>query len=261
MLTQRLLEIVDALGQTSCPKGDVVLSCLTAPFRDQDSQSPQNLLRSEDGKIDEIDSFSSSVRQFSQHLRSFRLRDVVVGNQIFWPTADLSNPTPPLAVPHWKHLEIIHIIYRIATTDGIWLFGKEPGTNPPLGRVEDGSWDMDRRVCIFRHKAEPQINEFYAAAARAATEMPRLQEMYLEASDAKCHGFEYRYKDTASTGGKVGKATMRWGSVPGFTPEEYVVDSWKKAILCYHSCEVEVLIDDTKIMTRGWDADTTMMDW
>ena len=226
--------IAQVLEQIQCPVAEVDMNLYTSSADDQ-TVRPLNLLIDSENKITKDDAFSSSLRNFSQGLKSLSLRNVVINTQIFWPTLDLCDPLPPLRTPHWQYLEKIQIKHDVARSDGQWLFMRNPADPKPKIYIGRTGW----RRCTFRSMAHPRMNDFYAAAALAAHEMPVLRQMKCKASPAQ-HGFTYSYKDEHGPA----QATAHWGATPVFAPEERVMKLWKKVAQDIRGCDLTILIDE-----------------
>lgn len=91
----------------------------------------------------------------------------------------------------------------------------------------------------FRTKADPgKIDPFYAAAARAATQMPRLRKMFLETEvegrNSFSFGMSYWAPGEASSkdGGPADTEIpgLDWDVGPsGYVPEESTIEIWRQA--------------------------------
>ncbi|KAI0887775.1 uncharacterized protein GGS22DRAFT_154258 [Annulohypoxylon maeteangense] len=171
------------------------------------SEFSQPPVRRNDQREAKPDELSRSLRKISQRSQVFNLCDVAISDEIFLR----HNLVPKMASPaHWARLKTFYIQYPLITPSGEWLFYHNPGvSNNQMGSIVP----------------YPALQRRYLAAARAALEMPLLEDMSLDASiniENEWHKFCYSYN-------KKNKSVKAiWTSSSGFVPENEVLEAWRE---------------------------------
>jgi len=144
------------------------------------------------------DPFSTSLRIFSQQLRTMYLR-VIADATLFWP--DHGD------TPHWPNLEHLHVEFHMSTPSGSWYFNEPTGLSlggaevgyrvaeaemyPPLADTEEDDllWEDTCEIDLeeaqnnsFQYRVVPNnaaLVPFLTGFAKAAAHMPRLRTFAL----------------------------------------------------------------------------------
>lgn len=144
------------------------------------------------------DPFSTSLRIFSQQLRTMYLR-VIADATLFWPGNGGS--------PHWPNLEHLHVVFHMSSPSGSWYFNEPTGLSlggaevgyrvaetemyPPLADTEkdDLLWEEtcetdleEAQTNTFQYRVVPNnaaLVPFLTGFAKAALHMPRLRTFAL----------------------------------------------------------------------------------
>ena len=219
-----------------------------------------------------IDHLSLALHNLSlaEHLTNLTLGGgIVISEAFFWP----EEPDHP---PFWPQLLNLEVEFNMTTAEGGWFFircdeeeeseEEEQEENVPYGWGSDNSASdsssqsemsdnsdipdayhekrEERAVGdfpgrLFRDKADAtKLNPFFAGAARAATQMPRLQRMTLVSKVQANNKFSFRMsffapgqKMYSGPGARdVDMARLVWAmGSSGYTPEESTVDIWRQA--------------------------------
>ncbi|KAI5923735.1 hypothetical protein F4810DRAFT_710162 [Camillea tinctor] len=143
----------------------------------------------------------------SQRLQHLYLYGLVVDDSIF---LQYNSPPEMMSSPaHWARLETFDLNYLPITPFNEWLF------HPDLRNL-----DGESEPTI----ADPVLQRWYLAAARAALEMPLLRNMRIIAEMSHYSGWhKFWYHRDAKN--KVVKAI--WTSNSGFMPENEVLAAWQ----------------------------------
>ncbi|KAI2615870.1 hypothetical protein GGR54DRAFT_611381 [Hypoxylon sp. NC1633] len=173
----------------------------------------------------EPDALSQVLGVMSLRLQSLDLYDVAISDELF---LQHNLPAGMASPAHWARLENLSVYYPIVMASGESLFYWDPSIP-----------DEEEPVIV----ADPAIQRRYLTAARAALDMPQLQNMVLVADldfEEDWHKFWY----CRNAEGDVPKAI--WTSGFGFEPEEEVLEAWRD-VARKHSGgteELEVVISE-----------------
>ncbi|KAL7895499.1 hypothetical protein HDV64DRAFT_271029 [Trichoderma sp. TUCIM 5745] len=242
-------EIGNALAQMRCPNAEVSLSCSYESPKDHSSIPPTLNARGTDN------AFARGLRTWMRQLKALQLSEALLAPEMFYPAASDDKE----AASEWPYLERLDIYYAGVTPHGTWLLNRNP-EDPPLGRpppvVDLDDWSQltwgskilapeDMYEDSFRTvPVAEEMDRIHRSAARAARRMPALRELYLFIVDQaiewgpKRHAFLYRYNADRRV------ATAHWGSFPGYTPAEDVVELWRELVYEVRGCQLEVLINE-----------------
>ncbi|KAJ3466329.1 hypothetical protein MRS44_006987 [Fusarium solani] len=175
------------------------------------------------------DLLSRELHHFSQRdgLREFLL-DASVDSTILWPEFQDPESKPPT----WPNMSMFHIELNDVLPSGQWIQIRDPEAE------EDrfsGNWDWDdgptsevpgdeyekRFDCTYN----PILFERFAlAAARAASQMPKIEEFYLTN-----HGFADMGVSFV-TRGFTKSFCLEFTGDPPPTPSEETLDAWRNAV-------------------------------
>ena len=184
------------------------------------------------------DKLCQSLSSLSQRLRCLSLDDIAVSDDIFSP-----NNTP--STLHWPRLEDIYIIYPPVSPTGEKLFQVKTTTS------DDGGGDVDDDDDVGYYASDhsiddstqphaevivttPITNRFFAAAGRAALEMPALRDMKLEALFVPRADVWLKFRYTP------GKAI--WASSCGYVPDHGTLELWNQVSRQHVGSNLEVVI-------------------
>ncbi|KAL7966455.1 hypothetical protein HDV63DRAFT_413164 [Trichoderma sp. SZMC 28014] len=210
----------DALAQMRCPNAEVELTCSYEVPKDRSSIPPTLI-----GARGVDNAFARGMRTWTQQLKRLFLSGVMISPEMFYAVAS----------DEWPHLE------------QTWLleFNLEdsPLSRPsPVVDLDDYTQDSlaievpapeDMYEYNFRTRpVATEMDQIHQGLARAVQRMPVLQELH--------HAF--LYKSDANRG----VATAHWGSLPGYTPAEEVVELWKE-MAEVRGIQLEILIDENEV--------------
>ena len=182
---------------------------------------------------------------------------IVISPSLFWPDPETKRPS-------WPSLVAVNVTFSMNTADGGWYFTRDENSESDddvesdTSSSDDSEADdaitkqdpdpdtpdtyNDRRVALavgdkpyrhFRRKADPsKLNPLFEAAARAATQMPRLQRMTLmtKVRASSVILFEMNYCAPGTGWRNIDMATLDWVVGPsGYEPGESILDIWKQA--------------------------------
>lgn len=215
-----------------------------------------------------VDHLSLALHALSQsaNLTHFTIRGpFVLSKSLFWPEVQSRRP-------FWPNLLRVNIEFSMNTADGDWYFVRDDNTDVQENEQEgddddyteygesssdtDGSYDSDvpdtydkRReeyvtgslpYRCFRSKADlAKVHPLFEAAAKAASQMPRLEDMYLDtlvgaAEEDFTFGMTYNAPgqesehDDGST--DIELPRLDWAVGPSrYIPEESTVEIWRRA--------------------------------
>ncbi|KAH9884830.1 hypothetical protein F4778DRAFT_761873 [Xylariomycetidae sp. FL2044] len=149
-------------------------------------------------------------RQTSQQIESFTLKGIPVGVQLFWPDPPALSSQ---AEPYWPNLSKMRVELLPSTPDG-----------EPLFRPRDHSrTGMEAEMVEYfnTHKADvnkDELNKLYRAIAQAATRMPRLESLILNAMiDPAIHIFELEITSSS--------VHATWCVNSDFEPDDQVMEA------------------------------------
>ncbi|UKZ65544.1 uncharacterized protein TrAtP1_006744 [Trichoderma atroviride] len=246
-------DIGDALARMHSPNAEVALSCRYATPKDHSSIPPTLI----DARGSE-DAFARGLRKWARQLKRLYLSDVVIAPEVFYaPSSDDEE-----AASEWPYLERLEIEYAAVTPHGTWLLERDPEDSPrdrPSPVIDINEFGQEN-LCIEMPAPEDlyeydfrtlpvamEMDRIHRSVARAARRMPALRYLYLGTFDQaiqwgeRYHSFLYRYDETR------GVATAHWGSLPGYTPAEDVVELWREVTAEVRGCQLEVLIDEEDV--------------
>ncbi|KAL9578752.1 MAG: hypothetical protein Q9212_005524 [Teloschistes hypoglaucus] len=252
-----------ALPTISCPSlREITLSFYQEDPSNQYSSPPSALLPSEPS----TDHLSRALYGLSQSstLTSLILSPIIISPELYWPTNSPSTP------PAWPSIQHHHVEFDMSTPDGEWYFVRDPST--PIDDEEDfsdsddsGDDDDDtesdsasedefysRPDTYHDHRerravghypirqfrtlpSDAHITPLLIAMARAAAQMPKLQNMSLKTSsrDPNGAGFEIHFYGAgfASRTGKyvvqTAEARLNW-YVGSWRPTEEILNIWRE---------------------------------
>ncbi|KAI0408262.1 hypothetical protein F4802DRAFT_459445 [Xylaria palmicola] len=174
------------------------------------------------------DELSLALGVLSQRVRHFEIGGFALSDDLFLE----HNVTPSsltvtkITAAHWTRLETFCIIYTSVTPSGVRWFHPHPS---------DPEWEVTSRT----------LQQYYLTVARAALEMPRLQQMKLMVltRDKGWHKFWY----CSGAGMSMGTPKVLWTSNPVFVPDDEVRAAWCEVAQRYQpgkELEIEILQDE-----------------
>lgn len=197
---------------------------------------------------------------------------IVISPSIFWPETQIKPP-------FWPNLVSVELDFSMNTADGDWYFVREDNNTEVQSNNDDADLeagaitteqnsDLDipdtydeenvalatgRQPCrYYRSRADPgKLNPLFAAAAKAAAHMPRLQRMSLstlvKGSMARRSPWGmFTFGMTYSAPGNVPR--LDWAVGPsGYEPEESILELWRLA-------KEEVVQNVTSYSRQSWFA-------
>jgi hypothetical protein len=229
-----------------CPNAEVELTCSYEAPKDHSSVPPTLV-----GVRGIDNAFARGIRTWTQQLKRLFLSGVVISPEMFYAVAS----------DEWPHLEQFEVTYAAVTQHGTWLLEFNPGDSPrdrPSPEVDLEEYTQDslaieipapEDMYEYNFRTRPVANEMdpiHQGLARAVRRMPALKELYLVTWDVsiqwnhRYHAFLYRYNASKGVG------TAHWGSLPGYTPAEEVVELWKE-MAEVRGIQLEVLIDENEV--------------
>lgn len=175
--------------------------------------------RSRSGTNMTEDTFSTSLRSFSQRLDKLCINDGVIGDELFWPQRQASVTN----LPFWPNLTRCHFIYATAMPSGESRFEYDYESNP-----------------LTPNKATPHLHNLYSSAATAARQMPQLQELMMGPAEERIyHTFLYRVNELRT------QAQALWISCPVFQPESKTLQLWNDVSVGHTGADLDTVIGKT----------------
>ncbi|GFP58997.1 hypothetical protein TASIC1_0011036400 [Trichoderma asperellum] len=242
-------EIGDALARMCCPNAEVTLTCSYEAPKDHSSIPPILTARGVD------DAFARGMRTWTRQLKRLFLSGVVISPEMFYAAASDEEEAAS------EHLEQLEVTYAAVTPHGTWLLEFNPEDSPldrpspvvdldeyhPDSLVREVPAPEDMYEYDFRTRpVATEMDHIHQGVARAVRRMPALQELYLVTFDGSIqwgrrhHAFLYKHDTDRGVG------TAHWGSLPGYTPAEDVVELWKE-MAEVRGHQLEVLIDKNEV--------------
>lgn len=199
----------------------------------------------------------------SENLTHLKLGDhIVISPSMFWPDNQSKRPS-------WPSLVWVDVLFSMNTADGDWYFTRDDNADSESDDDDDDAESdtsssnkseandvitkqdpdpdtpdtyNDRKVALavgdkpyrhFRKRADAsKLNPLFEAAARAATQMPRLQSMTLvtKVRAASKFIFQMRYSAPGVEWWNGDTAMLDWVVGPsGYEPEESTLEIWRRA--------------------------------
>lgn len=178
----------------------------------------------------ESDPLTVAYRNATQKMTIVDVHGMLGTPELFWPKQiNEANPAP-----FWPNLKYMELYYHILDPTGEWFFEPDAYGNrrhqadlplhglPASYTPREDMLPMQNRYTADQNK----MDDFYTAAAKAATNMPKLQHLRLQALTywngqvAPFHVFKF------TTDQRVGRAT--WSGSPPFEPSIDVFKAWRQ---------------------------------
>ena len=158
-------------------------------------------------------------------------QDFAINHLVFWPEEEGRRP-------FWPQLSEFYVNFNMTTIEGSWFFTRGPEEEED--EEEDTDEDSDSStVHCFRSIADAALlDPLFAAAAQAATQMPRLQCMELQTDVAVPRSFLFgmcfyapgRRGYPAPAKSDLEKPRLNWTvGHSGYIPQQSTVDIWKQS--------------------------------
>ncbi|KAL7938015.1 hypothetical protein V8C35DRAFT_138262 [Trichoderma chlorosporum] len=248
-------EIGDGLARMRCPNAEVKLTFSYEAPKDHSSIPPTLI-----GARGVDDAFARGMRTWTRQLKRLFLSGVVISPEMFY-AADSDDEE---AASEWPHLEQLEVTYAAVTLHGTWLLELNPEDSPldrpsPVVDLDEFAPEsLSREVPApedmyeYSFRTRPvatEMDQIHRGVARAVRRMPALRELYLVTFDGSIRSIQWIHRYHAflyKCDTDQGVATAHWGSLPGYTPAEDVVELWKE-MAEVRGYQLEVLIDENEV--------------
>jgi len=221
------IALAKALGQLPSDLDEMNLYIEYCPPANQVFTAQSTL--DEHGNPDEL---TTAWRRATQKMSIVRTFGMLWTPELFWPK-QISDADPE---PSWPRLKHLTVQYHIVDPAGDWIF--EADHYPPYRaqlvrpryRVPQsyGPPLEDAQPSQFRFTAmQEKMDEFYSTLAKAATNMPKLEVLYVQAITywgydvVPFHMFCLLIDDYNRT------ARVVWSGNPRYEPSDQVLRQWR----------------------------------